>query len=317
MIEYYKPSGRFSPLSPVCVLVAAIAMLGVAFVYQWLIRFIPLIYLNFLLTCGVGILLAVAGGMAIRMGHIRNVPLAFLVGFVLLLVTLGGKYWFQYRHMVSEVAVAVMEENGVPSEKQQELVAALTEKLTFTEHIKLRVEEGWTIGRGGGAPVGGPMVYFVWLLEAAIIFFTGVMTCGNAGGAPYNERLGKWADEEEVVMTLPIESEEKLAKITGVTDISSLLEIPVPSTLDSDRNAVYKTHSIEGKEVEDAYLSVDLVTHSVNNKGEEQEDVLPLIKYAVISSEQRAELLERAKLIQEGVAAHQEANQETTESEGE
>jgi hypothetical protein len=143
------------------------------------------------------------------------------------------------------------------------------------------------------------------------------MTCGNAGGAPYNERLGEWADEEEVVMTLPIESEEKLAKITGVTDISSLLEIPVPSTLDSDRNAVYKTHSIEGKEVEDAYLSVDLVTHSVNNKGEEQEDVLPLIKYAVISSEQRAELLERAKLIQEGVAAHQEANQETTESEGE
>ncbi len=59
--------------------------------------------------------------------------------------------------------------------------------------------------------------------------------------------------------------------------------------------------------MEDAYLSVDLLTMSINSKGEEEKKETPLVKYAILSSAQREQLVEDASLLQEAIREFQAA----------
>ena len=44
--------------------------------------------------------------------------------------------------------------------------------MSFVDHLKLRVEEGISIGRagrGGGAPISGIFIYILWLVEFGVV----------------------------------------------------------------------------------------------------------------------------------------------------
>ena len=111
-------------------------------------------------------------------------------------------------------------------------------------------------------------------------------------------------------MFLPVTSEEMVAKIRSATSVDELLEIPIPQTDESMQFAHYYTHSITGQELEDAYLTVELVTYSYNANGEQTTNEEPLIKYAIITSEQRKLLVENASLLQEALEDYRESVEE-------
>lgn len=182
------------------------------------------------------------------------------------------------------------------------------QNFSIVDHLKLRVEQGWNIGRrGNGAPVGGFFVYLVWLIEAGMLLFYGTKNPLAASGEPYSEKLGEWASEEESVMNLPIMDEKMVAQIQSANSVDDLLSIPIPKTDESDTFAIYRVNSLEGQELEDAYLSVDLLELSVNKKGEQETKVTSLVRHAVLTSDQRKQLLENADLMNEAFAAYRES----------
>jgi hypothetical protein len=125
-----------------------------------------------------------------------------------------------------------------------------------------------------------------------------------AAKLPFSERVGVWADENEVVMLLPVTSAEMVAKIEAARSVNELLDLPVPSSDHSDQIAVYTVHSVPGDEMEDAYLTVELQTHRVNAKGENETISKPLVRNAVLTTAQRIHLKENADIIKEAFAAY-------------
>ena len=322
MFQTYKPSGRFGPLTiPLALLGIALAI-ALAFVYQLLLSWIPLIWINFLATLGLGIALGTIGASLVGISQCRNTLIGLLLGIALTFAAVGGKFYFQHMNsrgefekiMRQELAAVdfaqIIEEQGDdaavknPEELADQIVAQNLSEFTIGESIKARAEQGWDIGRrgNGGLPIKGPFVYLIWLIELGAIGYFAVKMTRAAASEPYSEKLNAWASEAEHVMLLPITSGEMVAKIKSATSVEELLEIPIPQTDESMQFANYTVNSIEGQELEDAYLSVELLTFSVNAKGEQEKKEESLVKHAVLSSEQRKQLVENASLLQEALA---------------
>ena len=320
MFETYKPSGGFGiALLPLILIGAAIAI-GVAFVYQLLLNWIPLIYVNFLLTLGVGALLSFVAVTICFYGHCRNRMLGFLVGLLLATSFLGAKFWFQYQTAYPIVRGQVLNELKFNeefnlNEEQAETAADeyMSQNYSLLDHLGMRVDEGWQIGRrGNGGPVAGYFVYLIWLIEAGIIYFLAASGGLSQSGSPYSEKMSTWANEGEVVMNLPITNAEMITQIQQASTVEQLLEIPIPKTDESATFAVYKTNSIPGDELEDAYLTVELLEFSINKKGEQEKKETQLVTNAILSSDKRKELIENASLLEEALADYRQAVIEET-----
>lgn len=302
MFEVYKPSGGIGILTwPLFVLGLAIVV-GLAFVYQFLLELIPFIYVNALLTWGMGIGIGVISAFIIKTGHCRNVALAMLIGLALATTGLSAKYLWQFRAAVVEGRQWLETTDEISDENRPLVIAAFEENYNLQEHLQERVETGWSIGRGqNGAPVGGVLVYLVWLIEAGVVFYFAWTMSRAAVKEPYSEKMNLWADEAEMVMVLPITSDEMVSKIQSATSVDELLEIPIPKTDQSAKLAQYIVNSIPGKEMEDAYLTVNTIEYSVNKKGEQETDEKTLVQHAVLSSQQRSQLVENAELLSEAM----------------
>jgi len=313
MFETYKPSGKFGALAiPVALIGLALAIAS-AYVYQLGLYWIPLIYISFLLTWFYGIGLGMAGAMVVKAGKVRNVVLAALIGLAFTVAAVGGKFYFQHRQMVSESMAALEAGPEVEALTHDQIQQFVDQELTFTKHIEYRVEQGWEIGkpgRNGGLPLKGPFVYLIWALELGIIAWSAISMPAAAAREPYSEKLDQWASEEEVVMTLPVTSGEMVAKIKSANTVDELMDIPIPKTDESNQFAVYRVNSIEGQEMEDAYLSVDLMTLSLDKNGEQTAETKPLVQHAVFSSQQREQLVENADLLKEALSEYQQAMEE-------
>ena len=318
MFDTYKPSGKFGVMLLPLVLLGVVLAVAAAYAYHLLLEWIPLIYINFMATLFFGIGLGMVGAWIVTTSHTRNRLAAIGVGILLALSALAGKYYFQHQTFCNQVfeiekdgLLRELDAEQVNSEQREELLGKLRDfihdEYDIVTHLKFRVDQGWNIGRGGGAPVAGVFVYLVWLIEAGMFLFYSVKNSSAAAGEPYSEKLNTWASEEETVMSLPITSNEMVTQIQSATSVDDLLSLPIPKTDESNQFAIYRVNSIEGQELEDAYLSVDQVVLSVNSKGEQETEVTSLVRHAVLSSEQRKQLLENADLMQEAFTAYRES----------
>lgn len=347
----YSPSGRVSPLFFVYLGLALIVAIIAAFVYQLGLYWIPFIYVNFLLTGAMGLLVGMVGSFVVNQGKARSILLALLGAVVLTLAGLGAKFWFQYQRDYNEQARAVeaLKETGfaelqqelamelgqdamgaseasdtsgqdgqLPEEAKAEFIRAIDQQLeqyTFAAHLQQRVDDGWLVGKGKGMPISGVFVYLIWLIEAGAILGIGGMMMWESASQPFSEKLGQWASESEVVMSLPVSDPAMIEKIQAANSVDQLLEIPIPKDDQSNQIAVYTVNSIPGQEMEDAYLSVELQTHKINSKGEAEVDKKNLVKFAVLSSQQRYQLRDNASLLQEAIQAYQASRAQAGQTE--
>lgn len=312
MFEVYKPAGNVGIVTWPLLLAGIAASIGLAFLYQMSLDWIPFVFVSVLITCGLGIVLATLGGLIVKVGHVRSITIGALIGICLATTCLSAKYWFQYQRDIDVRTTSMLGDNRIPETKRPQVREMVKRELTWKKHIQDRTGFGWNIDRGGGGglPIKGGFVYLVWLIEAGIIYYFAVATPTNAAGEPYSEQTNRWASESQIIMTLPVTDKEMVAKITTAKSVDELLEIPIPKTDQSNRFAVYTVNSIPGEEMEDAYLSVDLLTYSVNDKGEEENKAQALVRHAVLPTEKREQLVENAELLQEAMADYRASLEE-------
>lgn len=308
MFEVYRPSGAFSPLFVVYLILAMAVSAGLAFLYELLLYWVPFIYITFLITLGFGFAVAMSASLVINFGHVRNMVIGLIIGLSLSCGAVAAKYWFQYERYISLVADELIETGKSEKESKAELRAALKREISFKDHIDGRVAIGWNIGRAGaGAPITGVFVYLIWVIEFGIVVVIALALSRHSVNQPYSETLHKWASEEQVVMTLPIDNDEMIERIKQARSIDELLQIPVPKSDETNRFGIYTVNSVEGAEMEDAYLSVKISTITIDDKGEEQKSEESLVDFAILKAAQRTQLLENAELLNEAISEYHKA----------
>lgn len=291
MFDTYTPSGKFGLLTPILVVIALAVVTALAFVYQLSLLWIPIVYVNFLATICFGVAIGFIGNLTIKLGHCRNVILAMLIGCSLLLVGIFAKFWFQYLTSLSSLDPRFTD-------------------LSFIEHLQLRVDDGIGIGRargGGAAPVSGIFIYILWLVEFGMVAAFSVPAIINRAREPYSEQKEQWTDEIDQVMVLPVDDAKMVEKIMEAQTLDELLEIPIPKTDESNQFAVYTVNSIEGDEMEDAYLSVQLMTVTFDEDGAQKNEMTPLVTHAILPTEKREQLVENASLLNEAMDEYRSA----------
>lgn len=323
MFEVYKPSGGFG-LSTIIYFLIGLVLAGLlAFVYAYGLRYIPLIYVSFLMTGAFGLALGFLGSVIVSMGHCRNTLLAAMIGLLLCGFGLAAKHYVQYGLWLGDYTEFVVENEireGTLAQGQAEaggekIREALANQFSYFDHFKERADEGIVVGRGKGAPLTGVFIYAIWVIEFGIVLYLSWMMPIGSAKEPYSEKMGTWADETEEAMRLPISSDEMVNQIKSAATVEELLEIPIPKTIDNQRYALYTVHSVPGEELEDAYLSVSLFVRSFDKDGEEQLDETELVQNAILTSAQRGQLLENASLMNEALAAYREALAEDARAE--
>src|SRR5690349_24391726 len=79
----YRHSGKFGVHGPLLALLAALVLgFPLGFAYAYIVRWCPLVYVNFLATLGYGFAFGFLTGWLLRVGKVRNTPVAALTALV-------------------------------------------------------------------------------------------------------------------------------------------------------------------------------------------------------------------------------------------
>lgn len=214
----YRASGRTTLLFVgLMALVAALAVL-VAWPYQAIARWMPLIYGNLALYAGVVVGMMMAIEFAADLGKNRSRVAGVLAAVAVAGAFVVASHYWTYRALLDDVSAAVAEESGLD---RAEVRAKIAEEVSFTKHLELRAATGWSIGRRGssGARLDGGFVWAVWSLEALGLLAAAVLAGGRS--RPFCERCQHPMTEAQL-FTCPTPPLEALSAIERAADTEAL-----------------------------------------------------------------------------------------------
>ena len=248
MAETYRESGRFGELTIPGIVGCAVVGAGLAWVYQRLVDWVPLIYVNFLLTLGFGIALGVLVAWVLKRVKNRNRTIMIVTVLATVLAADAASFYWAYRNFLpkayEELEAEARREGGelVPYEE-------FKEKVTFDMWREARVESGWSVGHIGSSGAGksalsGVFVYAIWLLELGILLYLTFKASSGAHGSPFCETCDRWMDGEPLGPWRDVDS-AALRKAARVGDDATLLQ-PKPAERPSGEHANYVLHTCAG-----------------------------------------------------------------------
>ncbi len=169
---YYEPSGAVGPLG-----LLAVALFGppvawaLGLVYAYLIYYIPFVYLNFLATVGLGLVMGLVALGCVRWGHVRNALVGAAIGALL-----GGlAVWFQWSRWMALFSEGAVDTYGLG---------------LLWANIQIVASEGaWSIF--SFTPMGAGL-YIIWGIEAAIVVGIPAFLGLGATREPYCEECKVW-----------------------------------------------------------------------------------------------------------------------------
>ncbi|MCP4216813.1 MAG: DMT family transporter [bacterium] len=175
--RYYQYSGVFTFQGILfMVILGAVGAAVLSALYGYGTKYIPFIYVNVLLTVGLGILVGALVGKGAKWGNVRKPGLATIFGIVFGIVAEYGG-WVAWFYAVTEQKILVL--------SPKILLAA----------IGATADTGaWTIF--GWTPTGWAL-YIVWFIEAFLIIGLAGVAASTVASEPYCETCSKWLDKKE------------------------------------------------------------------------------------------------------------------------
>ena len=188
----YRPSGKVVPAFFVYLLVLlliGIPVLSVAYIY--LIFYIPLIYVNILVTLVCGGALGLLVGHAAKLGKARNPFLVMLFAF-LAMILLKYVQWAIYVPLVFTNAYEIFDWTFF--ERLTESAHLVFEPRALWFGMDFINEFGvWSIGDGD--VVNGTMLWVVWAGEFLIMAACAIAVAAIRPKTPFSEEHGAWYTE--------------------------------------------------------------------------------------------------------------------------
>lgn len=252
----YKHSGKFGMHAPALMaIITAAASFALGLAYAYLVKWIPFIYLNFLLTAGYGFVIGFVAGFMLKVGKVRNTPVLFMCGLLGGAMALYGS-WSGHLHALIP---------GAP------IFASPDQLISF---IKILYAEGsW--GMSSGSNVTGVMLAIVWVIEAGIM--VGLVTLvpvGMLSDTPFCEKNQCWLDEEKKINTLAAFTEPEQIAALSSGDLGPLTQAK-PCAADA---AVFARVTLKHSPKCDEFCTVGIanVTVTIDKEGNANEDTQEL-----------------------------------------
>ncbi len=182
--QIYRHTGKFGIHGPALALLAAVvAGFPLGYAYAYLIKWIPFIYLNFLITAGYGFVFGILTGALMKFGKVRNTLLAVLCGILAGVLALYFA-WNAHIHSLSKDAPALF----LPGQ----ILAAM----------RFLYENGSWGMRSSGNVTGIPLA-IVWAVEGTMIVgLSAFVPFSMISDTPFCEQSRCWLDEEKKIDTL-------------------------------------------------------------------------------------------------------------------
>ena len=257
----YRHSGKFTPHGLLLALVGVmVAMFPLGYLYAYLIKWVPFIYINVFITAGYGFLCGCVSGFLLRLGRTRNNYVAVCIG---LLGSLAGVYFNWMGHICATF----------------ESSPALCSPSQILFGMKQLYENGsWSV-RGytfTGFPLGA-----AWGAEALIIIGLGTLAAYvMISNTPFCEQNQCWLNQEKKIETLEafVEPDQIALLKSGDTRLLEHPKAKAPGASQFARLTLKYSPKCE----EFCTLSIGNVTVSVDAKGRTKEVIYPLMKDVVL-----------------------------------
>jgi hypothetical protein len=250
---------------------ATAVVLGVA--YAFAVVYIPIIYLNMLLTMGFGAAIGGAVGYVAKLGHVRSRLMPAMVAVVCGLV---GLYVAWGADALARV--------GIPG--GGDAFDAFRPELLMA-YMKFFFENGfWAIGHGVGnnqQMVSGIPLAIVWLAEAGIIVGVAAFASwATLGKLVYCEHCEQWARSQKDVQRLTLGVSEAVLAEIAAGDLRPLDAWPRANPADQFFIRL-NLDFCDGCENSN-YLTMERVVTQIDKKGKTQQVVTPIVKRMLIDN---------------------------------
>jgi hypothetical protein len=273
-MQIYKHSGAAPALGVLTALAAGLAAaIPLAFIYAYAFWYIPIIYLNVLLTLAFG---AIIGGVVAKTAEWGRVRNNVLVVIIALLAGLFGLYVYWGAYFWALVGFAQIGQVGLRAFHPLGL-------LDLGLHL---FEKGsWGLGNNNDQVTGWFLVA-IWIAEACVVLGLAVVVSLLNSDRPFCERCQAWTDAERGVARLASTGNEPAwQKVLG-GELPALAEFPPspPGAMQYVRLDLARCPRC----TESRFLSIAAVSVSVDKKGKTSETTRSLATNAVITPAQCA-----------------------------
>lgn len=266
---YYKPSGKFSSISFLyLILVSIIAAPILALIYSYATRYIPFIYINFLILAGFVLGLGFAVNFAIALGKVRNKLLGMVFGLV---VGLAGLYACWVIWICTHIPIDYMELIKSP-EGMKSIIGLINDQGT------------WGFRSGGN--VSGTFLTVIWVIEAlAIIVVPTFMAYGKTCD-PFIENENEWAEETVIGPFGYIANGQVLVKQLETKNYEELLAMETLVTGVANSHSILTLfHGTNRSQSKEFYLTVTNMKESHDKEGKLEFDEIVIINFIHINKE--------------------------------
>ena len=272
---YYRPSGRFSILGLLMMLVlggASGVALGAA--YGFLTFYNPFVYVNFLATVFFGACMGLAAAVGIKHGKVRSRFVATVTGMAVGGVGLYASWVFwTYAFLTSvDQSAWVVDPLGLWYVISQVAEVGIWGILDFTPT--------------------GLLLYLVWGIEAFLIVGTCAIVCTIHADEPFCEQCGRWAENVYKGLRLgPSRDPDALRTQLEAGIVTRLGELRPPAM--AARTDVSLSACPSCQKI--GFLTVEPVEISMDRKGNENESKQTLVQNLVLEADGLAAARELTK----------------------
>jgi len=275
----YEPSGRFRPTAIVALIGAIVAGVLVAWVYQALVRWIPLIILKAFAVVGFGFAVGMLSMMTVSIGHVRNRMVGALLGVLVATGSLVGSYGWAYMGAVNE---RVEESAGYTRED-------VLAQYSFQQYVAERVEDGWNVGkvaRSSSLPLNGGVVYVIWGIEALLMLGAGVLMAYGSSDAPYCEDCKQWT--KETTKKVLGRTRDEVMSLLQSNQLGHLIALEPPENADPKQWITLKAHACPN--CSRTYLSVSESKETTGKDGKAEVSSNSIAEHLELAQRQATEL---------------------------
>lgn len=258
---YYQESMKVNLLGLIfSYVLCLVAALFLGYAYSVITIFIPLIYINFLITIGFGLALALGVRIAVRTSHNRNKKSHYILAFIVVLMAVVFQ-WATY--------ILYVVDGEVPSISVylSNVYWIVLPHVFFPVIAEINEVGMWSIL---GLTFNGVSLSFIWLLEAVVIMALPIIAVYKTKVYPYSELNGKWYPKYTL--------NQDFESVTGVTSFLNYLTVDPGSAIeDLGRGLGHrhsKVHVFYHKNENKQYLSLEKVLIEKQGTGKRNSEVV-------------------------------------------
>ena len=290
---YYKPSGKFSPISLlyfVVFMVITIPVLSIVYIYA--IRFIPFIYLNFLIAIACGCAVGFVMMLISKWGKIRNTILVICLTIVAMIVL---KYfqWCIYIPLVYSDIYHFFQASFL-DRMLLSFDLFLRPDVVIEEAIFINANGTWSLGSSGssGYAVTGIFLSIVWIGEFILMLAGAIALAFSQPGSPYSENTNDWYKEVKTPFEAGLPADPAAFKARLETgDFRELISLVYQGRADQlDHLSLVMFEPKQPTPVDPYYITISQQTTSYDKKGAQKVSSKPLMTYLSVNHAIMAEI---------------------------